>query len=694
MAISVSCHCGFRKQVPDDWQGIRVTCKCGRSFVVGGTGEIMEPPVVAPPVQQTSITAPHQPAVRSVSREMGEDAAIQVSAGKSQSSVAASYRSRHSPSQRLRTILLAAASLISLACVITLAVMIPKLFAVKANVASPLAAATYTEGTFSPGARDDPASTGAEASLDRPGSGTAPGSGRRNSPETNLENQEPARSGLSEATGELRTRIADVIELGPDDGLLLSGMFGNGYEQLELTVQQQSQIDDLVTRLRAEEKGLVTGEVELEQWYADGKKLGAELLAVLTDTQRKQLRELIEEEKIRQVRFDDYAARLRPELQIPKVVWKIERDGFRLAPIKTCSLTEPAQAGCWRSQAVSGVLVVGNPVDTQPGIDLLRIHDLISDRVLGTCEIPQEGISDVTIVSPDGQFLAVIRVGDDDKSAVEVWSTQSGKLLGSQSLPVDEKASPKSHYQLRDCTANLVFAISDSGYWIWDFRSGEAREVTFPDWMGGEIPVSTISPGGRYVVVAHHHAPVIDSEPYHFLELCVYELETGDLLGNQILAADYHEMRVGAMAWSYDGRDLALLWDVVQPEPKRMLLHLNAINGALIRTVDNLPAASEGYAGTHALQQRDLIWLPDKAGWIVNLQKLVESDSGAPIEIQLPKLQQATPPGPEDPETIVDAIAAGNGRLLLIIARHDQDASQSVQLKGRFIDLPRMGPFL
>ena len=37
MTIQVVCECGFNKQVPDEWRGKKVKCKCGRSFVVGET---------------------------------------------------------------------------------------------------------------------------------------------------------------------------------------------------------------------------------------------------------------------------------------------------------------------------------------------------------------------------------------------------------------------------------------------------------------------------------------------------------------------------------------------------------------------------------------------------------------------------------------------------------------------------------
>ncbi len=692
MTILVTCQCGFHKEVPDNWQGMRVKCKCGRSFLIGEEGGIMEPPVAAPPVQDPPAEPTDLPAATKPPLDASATDELQISLGSPSRSISAVYHSRHDRAERRRRIALVCGAMISLACLVALAVVLPRQFpsgwpGQSQTAAAPEAANTATDPTA--GKANQPSAVPfadvASAAPTADGEMTA---------EINHQETDQDANGLSDATGRLQSRIAELIELNADDGLLLTGMFGSEFQQLTITDDQQAKIQELVTQLKSKEEGLADGTIELEPWYADGEKIGHELLAVLTESQQRRLRELIEREKIKRVRFEDYAARLRPELQIPRVSWKIEADGDKLPAIKTCSLSGPAQAGWFRPRAASAIFAVSNLSPSQAGVHLLQFHNLATNQLLGTCEIPQAGLGHTTIVSPDGQYLAVERNRDDGQATIEVWSTQSGTLLASKQIPHSDGKTPTPLYSLRDCAANHVFAISGKGYWIWNIESGATREVEFPDWIAQNLPESALSPGGRYVVVAHPHSPSIDSKHYHFLEICVYELETGDLLGNQILATDYREMRVGAIALSNDGRELALLWDVPDPEPKRMLLHLNAINGDLIRTVVGLPTSLEGYACPHELQQRDLIWLPDKSGWIVNLQKLVESESGAQIDIELPKLEQATPPGPGDPEIIVEAVPAGDGRLLLIIAQRSSDPQPSVQLKTQFMDLPKMGPFM
>ena len=63
MSIKVVCGCGFCTLLPSEWAGKRVKCKCGRSFVVGQSVEVVEamlatapsepvpPPLAASPPQ-------------------------------------------------------------------------------------------------------------------------------------------------------------------------------------------------------------------------------------------------------------------------------------------------------------------------------------------------------------------------------------------------------------------------------------------------------------------------------------------------------------------------------------------------------------------------------------------------------------------------------------------------------------------
>ena len=147
------------------------------------------------------------------------------------------------------------------------------------------------------------------------------------------------------------------------------------------------------------------------------------------------------------------------------------------------------------------------------------------------------------------------------------------------------------------------------------------------------------------------------------------------------------------MALSHDGRELALLWDFGPENPTRRLVHMHAGTGKIIKTIEGLPPADQGYARQHQLLDRDLIWLPENAGWIVNLQNVVDAETGAVLPLELPaKLSPGTGGSPATSE-MVEAVPAGDGRLLLIIADRPANPDPKATMHAEFIDLPKLGPF-
>ncbi len=699
MSISVACQCGFQKDVPDDWLGMRIQCKCGRTFVVGEDGGIMEPPVVAPPVRKPVAgdgpIVPAEPTPLDESRVSPTgDAPWQIHSPDPHKTLA-NVRLRHHHAAQRRSLMLLSAALISLACLAALAIVLPQHMP-WADEEAPHVAALPDHGTTEGTGDVKKGRADAESSSDSAGTdddmavaqemSQADGSSSLDDPMSGDE------SGLSGATGELRSRVADLVQLAASDGLLLTGLFGDHSPELSLSAEQQTKIGEISVQLKAKDEVLASGELELDKWYAEAEKMGEELLAVLDDAQQRQLREQIERGRVERIELQDYAARLRPELEIPRISWRLEADGVRLPPIKDAALSIAAVTGCYLPQSATGCIAISLPAAAGNSACQLQIHNLATSLVLGTCEV-QRVDHDQIVMSADGQTVAIRRPSEDGQEEIQVMSVKSGKLLASRVLPATE-SDPSHPYVLQDCIGNQVLCISGQGCWVWNFESAKTQAIPFEERSSETPPVAAMSPGGRYVIVAHPRVPESNGKPCHILELCAYELETGQLLGNQILSTDYREMKAGALAWSYDGKELALLWDVPAPDPKRMLLHLSAINGDLLRTVDGLPPAAEGYAGQHGLQQRDLMWLPDKTGWITNLQTLVESESGALIDIELPKLQQAPEPGQPDGETIVEVVPAGEGRLLLVIARRLAEQPSVVELTSRFLDLPKMGPFM
>ena len=121
--------------------------------------------------------------------------------------------------------------------------------------------------------------------------------------------------------------LANLTALVAEDGLLLSGLFGEGYRKLQLTDPQQESVASVVARLKANEQGLKDKSVTLEQWYAESRKAGDELLAVLTDPQKQQLQILLERGELTRLHLVDYSARIRPELAVAQMPWSVPTEG-------------------------------------------------------------------------------------------------------------------------------------------------------------------------------------------------------------------------------------------------------------------------------------------------------------------------------------------------------------------------------
>ena len=202
-----------------------------------------------------------------------------------------------------------------------------------------------------------------------------------------------------------------------------------------------------------------------------------------------------------------------------------------------------------------------------------------------------------------------------------------------------------------------------------------------------------ISADGNYLVVAHPHVIANPPDEYCFVEVCIYRLDTGELLGNQVFHKEYLPSNIGAIALSHDGRELALLWDFGPDNPTRRLVHMNAGNGKIIKTIEGLPPADQGYARQHQLADRDLIWLPENGGWVVNLQNVVDAETGAVLPLELPAKVSAGTGGGAASSEVVEAVPAGDGRLLLIIADRPANPDQKATMRTQFVDLPKLGPF-
>jgi hypothetical protein len=319
----------------------------------------------------------------------------------------------------------------------------------------------------------------------------------------------------------------------------------------------------------------------------------------------------------------------------------------------------------------------------------VTVWDLVQDQQLGSCEVPAAPPMQTQVLSRDGRYCAICRRDESGSETIEVWSTAGGELVGTQPLP----SRVGARYVVRDCVGQRVVGVSAAGYWVWDFDSGAMREMEYPASQPPASPGFAVTAGGRYLATAHRRIAAGQSESACFLEACLYRLDSGSLVGNQVFHKDYLDSDVTAIAISHDGRELALLWDFYSPEPARRLVHLSATHGKRIRTAEGLPAAEQGYACRHGLLDRDLIWLPENGGWIVNLQNVVDAETGAVLDLALPDWASAAATAGTGSAEIVEAVPAGDGRLLLVVADRGSGPEQPATIRTEFIELPKLGPF-
>jgi hypothetical protein len=420
--------------------------------------------------------------------------------------------------------------------------------------------------------------------------------------------------------------------------------------------------------------------------------LGESLLGVLTDAQRDQLRAMLQRREVARVHLAEYAARIRPELAVAQVPWRVKPDAVRTAPITRSTFGAPAD-GTLRTFAPAPRLALFRHAKENSGRLIWEVWNLAQDERETTCEMDLPAGSVPQFLSRSGEFLVGLTADDQGgDQRVDIWSTQSASLVGSQQIPRVER---RAGYRVRDCVARRVIALSTDGYWVWNVDSGTTREISFPPTMPDAAEGFAVSPGGEYLVVAHPHVRTIESREYGFVEICLYRLDTGELLGNRVWEPDYRRSDVSAVAWSADGRELALLCDFAEPHPTRALIQLNALDGQIIRVVEGLAPAAEGFAHRHGLAERDLMGLAAGRGWLVNLQQVVDAETGAVLELTLPML---SPSGEESvsvaPRRIVEVLAASADRLLVIVAEEPEGSDQGMVLRAEFVPLPKLGPFM
>ena len=394
MSIKVVCGCGFFTLLPSDWEGKRVKCKCGRTFIVGETGALVEPPAVveahepvAPPAVSHALPPAEtpQPPVSAASPTPSPAASGSVDLPPQRVDIRP--RVRHASHARRKIVLAVTMLLLAVASTSALVLVFrdhgwsvatilgtsprQELTPPPASDSAAQMSAAPTDSTQAD--KDDEAAAGPEVGATA-GSGTA-------------------------------TALANLTALVAEDGLLLTGMFGDGYQRLQLSEPQQETVNGLVSRLKQNEQGLKDKSLTLEQWYADSRKAGEELLAVLTDAQRQQLQVMLERDEIPRLHLVEYSARIRPELAVAQMPWSVPSEGRSFRAIAKSSFTATGQDRASRASEPTGWFATISAATAADAPRHVSVWDLAKDEQVGGFDMTSPLAESVNFLSRDGLLL-------------------------------------------------------------------------------------------------------------------------------------------------------------------------------------------------------------------------------------------------------------------------------------------------
>ncbi len=377
-----------------------------------------------------------------------------------------------------------------------------------------------------------------------------------------------------------------------------------------------------------------------------------------------------------------------PELAVPQVDWSVPTDGHPYRAYTGTSLSHWTGQVLGRAPDPTGVLatlIEARTGDVPAGV---TVWDLAAPEPRGRLETDPSGIASPCLLSPDGAYVALTRRSAGTERVVEVWETAGGRRIASRALPVsaDDPAA------VRACTDQVVVATMRRSCWVWRYQSDELRTFEFPDARPGIAPGLVVSPCGKYLMVAHRYVVGDAPDTRCFLEVCVYGIDSGELLGNQRLHHEYRSSTISAMVLSHDGRELALLWDFDAPEPARKLVHMLASSGKIIRIVDGLRPPDPSDAMVAQLPNRGLICLPENAGWIVDLRQVVDAETGAVLPLD-GFAAASGDDAPADGSRLIEVIPASEEQLLIVSAQPSDGSPGVWNLQTRSIRLPKLGPF-
>jgi tetratricopeptide (TPR) repeat protein len=241
---------------------------------------------------------------------------------------------------------------------------------------------------------------------------------------------------------------------------------------------------------------------------------------------------------------------------------------------------------------------VGKHKDTP---DTFQVWDLLGPKKTGALHgaVP---LGEPLLLSPDGSQVAGTNGGN-----IEVWSVAQGK-----------KEHQLSGFEpITYVAPGRLLARQNGIAQVWDVAGNQfLQSVTGPNNALPDRKGLAVSPGRKYLAAAA------------FNKVYLYELATGNPVGEVNLPRpDIFDWVPDAVAFSDDGTELAGMFNKFVHDGRIFVWDM--ATGERILDHPYLPHLAE-QLGQDASNYSDsrLEWLPDKSGWLVYGQGLVERTSG------------------------------------------------------------------
>jgi WD40 repeat protein len=261
---------------------------------------------------------------------------------------------------------------------------------------------------------------------------------------------------------------------------------------------------------------------------------------------------------------------------------------------------------------------------------LVQVYDLRTGKPFGSPFTFINGQGDHMALATDGRYLAVRVPGKDPPYIIDVIDTAAGKSIrrieaghGKEwSFPVafigPDRLLTHTH------EAHFPDFGEKTEYKVWNVRTGEmVSELTF-DLVWGPTSVG-LSPGGKYIVFRVAKTGLGN-------RLIMIELATGKVVGDrEFLGKKEPFGGSGAIEFSPDGKEIAILWEYLGPKQDLFgkVLVFDATNGQTVATHDLVSMSgidTGSRSGLAALQ-----WAPDGSGWLLFGTLLLDRKTGKEI---------------------------------------------------------------